>query len=187
MSGFITSNYFSNCVQNSAFQVLSEGSLKAVGRPAFTLLDKNATPEQKKYSALKEATFQFASMGLYFAAVMTVVKGGGYKMLRKMPVFKDMDVCKNIKHFNGKEGFSAKFGEAMKDKKLNPQTKKNYELTKGAMEFITMVGSGVILTVLCPMIVSKKLVHPVMDAYDKHVAAKKNAAENTDNLNKILI
>ena len=52
MSEIINSPFFSNCVQNSAFQVVSEGSLKAVGRPLFTMADKNAPYEARKYSAM---------------------------------------------------------------------------------------------------------------------------------------
>lgn len=184
MSGLITSNFFSNCVQNSAFQVLSEGSMKAVGRPVFTVFDKHATPEQKKYSALKELTFQVASMALYFAAVMTVVKGGGYKALRKMPVFKDMDVCQKFSKFGGDKGFISAFDgieeQVRKGKKVDAKTLENFRLTKGAMELITMIGSGVILTILCPMIVSKKLVHPVMEKYEQMQANKKAQTQNID-------
>ena len=54
----ITSNTASKLVQDSAFQVLSEGSLKAVARPVFTLMDDSASPEARKYSATKEFIFQ---------------------------------------------------------------------------------------------------------------------------------
>ena len=50
----ITSNEASKWVQDSAFQVLSEGGLKAVARPAFTLVDKSASLDARKYSATKE-------------------------------------------------------------------------------------------------------------------------------------
>ena len=43
---FLTSPQAADFVQNSTCQVLSEGCLKAVGRPTFTLLDKTATTEE---------------------------------------------------------------------------------------------------------------------------------------------
>ena len=68
----ITSNEASKMVQDSAFQVLSEGSLKAVARPAFTLADKSASLEARKYSATKELIFQSVSMIMYFAIITTL-------------------------------------------------------------------------------------------------------------------
>ena len=80
----ITSNQASKLVQDSAFQVLSEGSLKAVARPAFTLMDKSASPEARKYSATKELIFQSVSMLMYFAIITTVFQRGGYKLLKNL-------------------------------------------------------------------------------------------------------
>ena len=92
----ITSNQASKLVQDSAFQVLSEGSLKAVARPAFTLMDKSASPEARKYSATKELIFQSASMAMYFAIITTVFQRGGYKFLKKLPKFKKYDALNGI-------------------------------------------------------------------------------------------
>ena len=64
---FLTSPTAGNFVQNSTAQVLSEGCLKAVGRPVFTLMDKTAEDQQKKYSATKEFLYQSLSMLAYFA------------------------------------------------------------------------------------------------------------------------
>ena len=54
----LTNQVAANFVQNSTFQVLSEGCLKAVGRPMFTLMDKTATQQERKYSATKEFLYQ---------------------------------------------------------------------------------------------------------------------------------
>ena len=187
MAGIMTSPYFSECVQNSAFQVVSEGTLKAVGRPLFTLADKNASMEAKKYSAMKEFTFQAMSMILYAAAVTTIVKNGGYKLLRKMSVFKDMDVCKLNKSL---KDFNKAFAENMSQKSSvnisnNVEVlKKNREfaLVKGAMEQIVMIGSGVILTIICPFLVAK-MVHPVMNFVAN--VEKNSKAKKKHELNKI--
>ena len=99
----ITSNQASKLVQDSAFQVLSEGSLKAVARPAFTLADKSASLDARKYSATKELIFQSVSMAMYFAIITTVFQKGGYKFLKSLPKFKNYDALKginNIKDFN---------------------------------------------------------------------------------------
>ena len=69
----VTSNTASKLVQDSAFQVLSEGGLKAVARPAFTLVDKSASIDARKYSATKEFIFQSVSMVMYFAIMMAAL------------------------------------------------------------------------------------------------------------------
>ena len=92
----ITSNQASKMVQDSAFQVLSEGSLKAVARPAFTLADKSASIEARKYSATKELIFQSVSMLTYFAIITTVFQKGGYKFLKNLPKFKNYEALKSL-------------------------------------------------------------------------------------------
>lgn len=156
----ITSPEASKWVQDSAFQVLSEGALKTVARPAFTLADKSADPEAKKYSACKEVIFQTLSMAAYFAIITTVFQKLGFKALKNMPKFKDYDALKNIKNF---EDFSRTFDAYSKGKIwTNAKEAEQLEKAKGGMELIKMIGSGVILTVLCPMFVTK-LVHPIMN------------------------
>ena len=49
----ITKPGFQNLVQNTTAQVSIETGLKAAGRPAFTLADKNVDKETRKYSAVK--------------------------------------------------------------------------------------------------------------------------------------
>ena len=70
---FLTSPQAADFVQNSTCQVLSEGCLKAVGRPTFTLLDKTATKEERKYSATKELLYQSFSMAAFFALIFCFV------------------------------------------------------------------------------------------------------------------
>ena len=188
MPEIISSPFFSQCVQNSAFQVMSEGTLKAAGRPLFTLADKNTPDEIKKYSAVKEFTFQITSMILYAAAVVNIVQKGGYKLLSKMPVFKDMEVlkkCKTFKEFN--KAFEANSSKIISEKTQAGadflKRNREYALVKGAMEQTVMIGSGVILTILCPLLVSK-LVHYVMPAFDK-ITGKKKKTKDTK-LNNII-
>ncbi len=52
---FLTSPTAGNFVQNSTAQVLSEGCLKAVGRPVFTLMDKTAEDQQKNIAQQKNS------------------------------------------------------------------------------------------------------------------------------------
>ena len=157
----VTSNQASKLVQDSAFQVLSEGSLKAVARPAFTLMDNSASLEARKYSATKELIFQSVSMLMYFAIITTVFQKGGYKFLKNLPKFKKYDALKgidNIKDFT-------KVYDAFSKGQLSTTAEQATQLqhAKGGMEVIKMIGSGLILTILCPFAVAK-MVSPIMKA-----------------------
>ena len=156
----ITSNQASKLVQDSAFQVLSEGSLKAVARPAFTLMDKSASPEARKYSATKELIFQSVSMLMYFAIITTVFQRGGYKLLKKIPKFKKYEALNGI---NNIKDFTKVYDSFSKGQlSTTAEQAKQLQHAKGGMEVIKMIGSGLILTVLCPLMVAK-MVSPVMN------------------------
>ena len=157
----ITSNQASKLVQDSAFQVLSEGSLKAVARPAFTLADKSASLDARKYSATKELIFQSVSMAMYFAIITTVFQKGGYKFLKNLPKFKKYEALNGI---NNIKDFT-KVYDAFSKGKLSTTAEQATQLqhTKGGMEVIKMIGSGLILTILCPLVVAK-MVSPIMNA-----------------------
>lgn len=155
----ITSNQASKLVQDSAFQVLSEGSLKAVARPAFTLIDKSASPEARKYSATKELIFQSVSMLMYFAIITTVFQKGGYKFLKNLPKFKKYDALKGIDNIKDFTKVYDAFSKGLLS--TTAEQAKQLQHTKGGMEVIKMIGSGLILTILCPLVVAK-MVSPVM-------------------------
>ena len=155
----ITSNQASKLVQDSAFQVLSEGSLKAVARPAFTLVDNSASLEARKYSATKELIFQSVSMLMYFAIITTVFQKGGYKLLKNLPKFKKYDALNGI---NNIKDFTKVYDSFSKGQlTTTAEQAKQLQHAKGGMEVIKMIGSGLILTVLCPLVVAK-MVSPVM-------------------------
>ena len=170
----ITSNTASKLVQDSAFQVLSEGSLKAVARPAFTLMDKSASPEARKYSATKELIFQSVSMAMYFAIITTVFQRGGYKLLKNLPKFKNYEALKGIDNIKDFTKVYDKFSKGLISTTSEQATQLQH--AKGGMEVIKMIGSGLILTILCPLVVAK-MVSPVMKMI--------NPIINPDTKNKI--
>ena len=157
----ITSNQASKLVQDSAFQVLSEGCLKAVARPAFTLMDDSASLDARKYSATKELIFQSVSMAMYFAIITTVFQRGGYKLLKKLPKFKNYEALNGI---NNIKDFTKVYDTFSKGQlTTTAEQAKQLQHAKGGMEIIKMIGSGLILTILCPLVVAK-MVSPVMKA-----------------------
>ena len=167
----ITSNEASKRVQDSAFQVLSEGGLKAVARPAFTLMDKSASVEARKYSATKELIFQSVSMAMYFAIITTVFQKGGYKFLKKLPKFKKYDALNGINNINDFTKVYDTFSKGQLS--TTAEQAKQLQHTKGGMEVIKMIGSGLILTVLCPLVVAKmvsptmKMLQPIINPENK--------------------
>ena len=174
----ITSNTASKLVQDSAFQVLSEGSLKAVARPAFTLMDNSASPEARKYSATKELIFQSVSMAMYFAIITTVFQRGGYKFLKNLPKFKNYEALKGIDNIKDFTKVYDTFSKGLLS--TTEEQAKQLQHTKGGMEVIKMIGSGLILTILCPMVVAK-MVSPVMKALKPYINPEKtDSKENRD-------
>ena len=157
----VTSNQASKLVQDSAFQVLSVGSLKAVARPAFTLMDNSASLEARKYSATKELIFQSVSMAMYFAIITTVFQRGGYKFLKKLPKFKNYEALKDINNIKDFTKVYDTFSKGLLS--TTPEQATQLQHAKGGMEIIKMIGSGLILTILCPLVVAK-MVSPIMNA-----------------------
>ncbi len=80
----ITSNAFQTIAQNTDACVKIETGLKAIGRPAFTLIDKNTDKETRKYAATKELLYQLLCFGIYVAVIPRVFKNGGYKLFQKI-------------------------------------------------------------------------------------------------------
>lgn len=156
----LTNQSSANFVQNSAAQVLSEGCLKAVGRPAFTLMDKTATLQEKKYSATKEFLYQSLSMMAYFGLIFPI-RNNSFKLLKFFPQLKD---CEAIKTKTNKE-----FQENLKN--ISDDLLKTK--IKGAQELISIIASGVILAIVTPQIVNK-IVHPILDKINKNNEPNKN-------------
>jgi hypothetical protein len=149
----LTNPAAANFVQNSTFQVLSEGCLKAVGRPAFTLMDKTATQEERKYSATKEFLYQSLSMCAYFGLIFPI-RNNSYKLLKHFPQIKD---CEALKAKTHKE-FLQKF-DSIKDELTKTKI-------KGAQELLSILASGVILTMITPQLVNK-IIHPIMEKMEE--------------------
>ena len=156
----ITSPTAANFVQNSTAQVLSEGCLKAIGRPTFTLMDRTARKEERKYSATKELLYQSLSMLSYFLLIFPF-KNNDFKFLKFFDCFKNSDISK--------AKTKAEFDEIFK--KL-PEGELKTKV-KGAKELMTILASGIILTIVAPQIVNK-IIHPIMNKEKNKNSLDKN-------------
>ena len=156
----VTNPAAANFVQNSTAQVLSEGCLKAIGRPAFTLIDKTASKEEKKYSATKELLYQSLSMISYFLLIFPF-KNNDFKFLKFFDCFKNTDISK--------AKTKADFDELFKNLPEGELKTK----VKGARELMAILASGIILTIITPQIVNK-IIHPIMNREKNKNSLDKN-------------
>lgn len=147
--------------------------LKATGRPAFTLMDKKADKESKKFSAANEFLYQLLCLGLTLLMVKPIQKtffNATKKLLHKIPNFKELEKIKTFHDFEeiGKDidEFTQKAKEILGTNKtgLNDETaKKQFYTVKGAVEVGSFIGSIVGLTIIAPWL-SHIVLHPIMHA-----------------------
>ena len=183
MIGTIT-NVLSNptlasVAQNTAASVSIETSLKAVGRPAFILADKDIKPETKKYAATKEFLYQAICLGVYLALIIPVFKKGAFALAKKtvfknkpeFAKFKNADEFLNYhaiaeKKLNKRQNYLDKhldkFNHHDLRKELIKDAPEKYPLIKGTIELGSLVGSVLGLAVFAPQI-SHHAVHPIMN------------------------
>ena len=186
IQSFVTSPALYNMTQSTVTQITTETCLKAVGRPAFILADKDINPQTKKFSSTKEFLYQMTCLGIYLAAVMPILRKGTFALARKMykdePVFK---VFKNSGDFmkyykmNDTEK-AAKLEEINKTLKTEKITKDkiNEDFAKGLTELTSIVGSVTGLAVIAPVI-SHPLIHPIL------MKTKKMTRNQNNKLNKL--
>ena len=96
IQSFVTSPALYNMTQSTVTQITTETCLKAVGRPAFILGDKDIDSQTKKFSSTKEFLYQMTCLGIYLAAVMPILRKGTFALARKM--YKDEPVFKVFKN-----------------------------------------------------------------------------------------
>ena len=210
----ITSNTFQTIAQNTDSCVKIETGLKAVGRPAFTLIDRNTDKETRKYAATKEFLYQLLCFGIYLAIIPPIFKNGGFKLAQKifkkvgMPAFKNakqMLAYHHLAYMTPEERRLAKnkkFLDLITEDLVNPRDNnaklldyligadkksgihkktlekqdKMFDLAKGSIEFSSIIGSVVGLTILAPEI-SHLILHPIMKVF--RLKPENNTEEKT--------
>ena len=170
IKNIISSSALYNTTQNTVMQVTTETCLKAVGRPAFILMDKQIDNQTKKYSATKEFLYQLICLGIYLAAITPLCKKGAYALAKK--IYPNESVFKAFKNPTEFMNFY-KLKEAEKIKVLQKKSNdifrfsrknidvKSENLAKGAIEAGSLFASVSGFAVLAPMI-SHIVIKPVM-------------------------
>ena len=97
---FLNSPAMIATAQNTKAAVTIETGLKAAGRPAFTMMDKNVDEKTRRYSAAKELLYQSLCLGIYLALIIPVFKKGTFGIFKK--IFKnekDFQMFKNASEY----------------------------------------------------------------------------------------
>ncbi len=222
MANALTSNTIQTIAQNTDACVKIETGLKAVGRPAFTLIDKNTDKETRKYAASKELLYQLLCFGIYLAIIPPIFKEGGFKLAKKifkneaLPNFKNakqMLAYHHLAYMTPEERLlekNQKFLKLITEDLVNPKDNgaklreyligngkdklglhkrtlekqgKMFELAKGSIEFSSIIGSVVGLTILAPEL-SHLVLHPIMKFCGLEKSHKEKPAEQQNTLNK---
>lgn len=196
---FLTNPRMVSTAQNTKAAVSIETGLKAAGRPAFTLMDDNVDEKTKKYAATKEFLYQALCLGIYLGLIIPVFKMktfGIYKRIFKdLPDFQKFENAKQYLDYFKLATMEKRADRVKNDifktlpehlqkdldkpdlskealKKLKDEKKEyipKYIHAKGSIEFSSIIGSIVGLTILAPEI-SHLVLHPIM----KFIGMEKN-------------
>lgn len=183
ITNFLTSSTLSSISQSTTASVSLETGMKAMGRPAFILVDNKIDRQTKRYAAMKEFLYQATCLATYMAIVIPIFKNGSFK-LAKNNILKNEDA---FKHFNsasqylnykklasmtqndrtatlGKDKYKNMFSEALQKELKEKDKPEQYNVVKGAIEFGNIVGSVLGLAIFAPQ-VSHLIVHPTLKLF----------------------
>ena len=79
ITNFLTSSTLSSISQSTTASVSLETGMKALGRPAFILVDNDIDRQTKRYAAMKEFLYQATCLATYMAIVIPIFKNGKAK------------------------------------------------------------------------------------------------------------
>lgn len=180
IGNFLTSSALSSISQSTTGSVSLETGMKALGRPAFILVDNKIDQQTKRYAAMKEFLYQATCLATYMAIVIPIFKNGSFK-LAKNKIFKD---DKAFSHFDSasqylkynklakmsqknrtatldKEHYQNIFSKELQNELKNKEKPEQFHIVKGAIEFGNIVGSVLGLAIFAPQ-VSHLIVHPAL-------------------------
>lgn len=159
--------------QTTQAQVGIETGLKAIGRPGFILLDNSIDKNTKKYSSMKEFLYQLTCFTASMLVIIPVFKKGSFAIAKKfykneqiLQVFKNSDAFgkfyKTTDKSNRVQKLRELYGEDSK-KYSDEVLEKHIDFAKGIIEFTSIAGSVLGLSIVSPMI-SRPMIRPVLKA-----------------------
>lgn len=186
IQNIITNPNLYNATQSTITQISTETTLKAIGRPAFIVADKNIDSKTKKYSSVKEFLYQMTCLGIYLLAVMPLLRKGTFKVARKMfkdePVFQAFKTSGDFKKYHALSDAEklAKINEINKNNEFNKKFEKsdlNENFAKGVVELSSIIGSVTGLAIIAP-IVSHPLIRPILNTLGLNENHKKDNSQS---------
>lgn len=195
ITNFLTSSTLSSISQSTTASVSLETGMKALGRPAFILVDNDIDRQTKRYAAMKEFLYQATCLATYMAIVIPIFKNGAFK-LAKNNLLKDEKAFQNFSSANhylkyrklasmskndrtatlGKDKYKNMFSEKIQNDLKNNDKPEKYNMVKGAIEFGNIVGSVLGLAIFAPQ-VSHLIVHPALKFFGFEKEADEKAAQ----------
>ncbi len=167
ISNFLTSSTLSSISQSTTASVSLETGMKAMGRPAFILIDNKIDQQTKRYAAMKEFLYQATCLATYMAIVIPIFKNekafeqfgsaNHYLKYKKLASMSKTDRTATLAKDKYKNMFSENLQKELKEKDKPEQ----FHIVKGAIEFGNIVGSVLGLAIFAPQ-VSHLIVHPAL-------------------------
>ena len=191
----IANQHLANIALNPIAQVSIETTLKAIGRPAAILVDKDISPDTKQYAASKEFLYQATCLLTFLGIIVPLFRKGGFQLAKKV-LFKDkpeFQKFENVKEFDHYMKLTKKSiedrrltlqKEKVKDK-YHPDVRKDletnenpetYPLIVSTIGVFNLMGSVLGLAVLAPQ-VSHMFIHPALRLLGLEEKNKKGTEE----------
>lgn len=192
VTNLLTSSTLSSISQSTTASVSLETGMKAMGRPAFILVDNKIDRQTKRYAAMKEFLYQATCLATYMAIVIPIFKNGSFKLaknkiLKNEEAFKHFDSAKQYLNYKklasmskndrtatlAKDKYKNMFSEGLQKELKSNDKPEQYNVVKGAIEFGNIVGSVLGLAIFAPQ-VSHLIVHPTLKlfGFEKEQAEK---------------
>jgi len=157
IQNIIASPALNNIAQSTTSALMIETGLKAVGRPGFIMMDKDITPQTKKYAAVKELIYQGTCLVAYMALIVPVFKRGAFKLAQNGKLLKkDTHLFKEFKNCDEFLNYHKKISK--NDETANLE---KYAPVKGLIELGNLIGSVLGLAFIAPQI-SHITIHPIL-------------------------
>ncbi len=191
----IANQHLANIALNPIAQVSIETTLKAIGRPAAILVDKDISPDTKQYAASKEFLYQATCLLTFLGIIVPLFRKGGFQLAKKV-LFKDKPEFQKFENVKEFEHYMKLTKKSIEDRRLTLQKEKvkdkyhpdvrkdletnenpeTYPLIVSTIGVFNLMGSVLGLAVLAPQ-VSHMFIHPALRLLGLEEKNKKGTEE----------
>ena len=191
----IANQHIENIALNPIAQVSIETTLKAIGRPAAILVDKDISPDTKQYAASKEFLYQATCLLTFLGIIVPLFRKGGFQLAKKV-LFKDKPEFQKFENVKEFEHYMKLTKKSIEDRRLTLQKEKvkdkyhpdvrkdletnenpeTYPLIVSTIGVFNLMGSVLGLAVLAPQ-VSHMFIHPALRLLGLEEKNKKGTEE----------